>query len=699
MWRDTGIDMMIHRSNATGLFFRGSANLVLLIVALITAPVAAEVVFQDDFSESDGTAIDGKASDIGGTWSSGNAANEVNGNAFTQVDYGSGDSGVSFTRALGAGGVVTVTLVTGPGSTFTAGGWSGLSIRPLSGGGTLSFGDSGGSNSEWEETDAHIKTSDSSAFNTVTITYAYDTGAWTLDTTALPGSAFGTSTAGLAIQELRFWDDGSGGSVIEYDSITVSIEGDVVVPPVTNAPSISYVDWSMTNLLTTGRYGDQDDDGQINLHEYATGGNPTNPAETGIAPVYSIVEENGTNWLYYTYPELAGSMNNVEYSLRLADNLLSSNWASTGYEEVGVGSNVFASGFNAVTNRINMAGKQTRFVGMNIGSAGPDEWRGGDISMVPRFEELGGAWKIDGRVLDPIQIMMDYGMNTFRVRLFVEPDGAWDGAIQDLPYVTALGQRIKNAGGAFLLDIHYSDTWADPGNQSKPAAWEGLSFSELEAQVESYSSNVIATLKSAGCLPDYVQVGNEITPGFLFPEGKLYDEPLGGWSNFTTLLKAGIRGVKQPLDAGEDMKIMIHIDKGGDQSATHYFYSQLDSYGVEYDIIGLSFYPWWHGTLADLQATINDAAISFGKEIVVVETAYPWNSTYSTMEWDQTPAGQKQFIEDVMQALRSVPGGLGKGVVWWYPEAVDDVPIGVWEGGANALFDGSWNALPALEAF
>ncbi len=473
---------------------------------------------------------------------------------------------------------------------------------------------------------------------------------------------------------------------------------------VTSPPPVAYVDWAVSNQLTTGRYGDEDGDGLINLHEYANNGNPTNSADQGIPPSYSIENQSGTNWLYYTYPKRAGAEDDAEYTLWLSDNLLSNEWASAGYETAGIGTNGFAPGFDAVSNRIDTTGKQAGFARMSITSARPDEWRGGDISMVPRFEELGGQYRIEGQIVDPIHIMMNCGMNIFRVRLFVVPDGAWDGAIQDLTYVTALGQRIKNAGATFLLDIHYSDTWADPGHQDKPADWASLSFSELEAQVETYSSNVIATLKAAGCLPDIVQVGNEITGGFLWPEGKIYNEPLGGWANFTTLLKAGIRGVKQPLAEDENIDIMIHIDRGGDSGGTAWFFNQLALYDVEYDTIGLSYYPWWHGTLADLQATLNNTATSFGKKIVIAETAYPWTyhynpATYPAMTWDQTPEGQTQFTEDVMQALRNTPSGLGKGVIWWYPESVNDVPIGVWAGGDNALFDASWDALPAMRTF
>lgn len=671
--------------------------LVALFLGLMVDPAQSETVFQDDFSEADGTVMDNKPADVGSPWSSTSWANQVSGNSFTQIGSGSIESVASFTRPLGSGQTLTATIVTGLNSTFTSGGWVGLTLIPQGGGGSISFGDSG-ANNKWEETNTGPGTTDPSASNTVTITYEYDTGLWTLETTALPGFATGTATAGLPFQELHLWDDGVGGSAIQYNYITVEM---------TDATLDGYAAWSNAYGLVTGKYEDQDGDGQGNLYEYGVGGNPTNLTDVGHQPVTWLAQEDETNWLYYVYPRNADT-HEVEYTPELAGNLLSNSWAAAGFEVLGTGSNVFAMGFDSVTNRIPVQDYLSRFVRLNIGMSNPLELRGGDISMVPRFEELGGQYMDADVPDDPIRIMMNKGMNFFRVRLFVEPDGAWDGAIQDLPMVTELGKRIKDHGAAFLLDIHYSDTWADPGNQEIPTSWTNeiesagsLSnkINALAARVETYSSNVVATLKQAGCLPDMVQVGNEITPGFLFPYGKLYGEPLGGWSNFTTLLKAGIRGVKQPLEAGDEMKIMIHIDRGGDSGATQYFYGQLDSYGVAYDVIGLSFYPWWHGTLADLENTLQNAALSFGKEIIVVETAFPWKQAESAMEWPQTQEGQKQFTKDLTEAVSSAPNGLGTGIVWWYPEAVNDVPIGVWYGGKNALFDSDWNALPAMDEF
>ena len=330
--------------------------------------------------------------------------------------------------------------------------------------------------------------------------------------------------------------------------------------------------------------------------------------------------------------------------------------------------------------------------------------KGGDISMLPRLEELGAVYRDDGKPADAIGIMMRSGGNCFRVRLFVNPTMK-NAVVQDLDYVVKLAQRVKKAGAVLLLDIHYSDTWADPSHQNKPAVWRDLPFEELEAKVESYTTEVIATLRKAGCLPDIVQVGNEITPGFLWPEGKLHRAKEGGWGNFARLLKAGIRGVKAPLGAEDKVRTMVHIDKGGNARATSWFFGNLAKHKVEFDMIGLSYYPWWHGGIEDLRRNLKQTAARFGKPIVVVETAYPWRewkhdkTKSKNMDWPQTLQGQKQFLQDVIEAVQATPQGLGRGVLWWYPESIPNQSLRIWKGGRMALFGTDGNGQPALDAF
>ncbi len=339
----------------------------------------------------------------------------------------------------------------------------------------------------------------------------------------------------------------------------------------------------------------------------------------------------------------------------------------------------------------------------------PDLVLGADVSMLLEIEKAGGVFRDGGRPGDALRLLRDRGLNLFRLRLFVDPERdyakCW-GATQDLDAVRALAKRARAAGARWLLDFHYSDTWADPGHQRKPAAWEGLDFPALERKVEDYTAGAVADLKKDGIAPDWIQVGNEITPGFLWPDGKLAggDEEEPSWDRFARLVRAGIRGARRPFAGGPGPKIMIHIHCGGSAAATRRFFERLAKRGVDFDLIGLSYYPWWHGPIGDLRENLDATAKAFGKDIVVVETAYPhrgeahWKQR-KNMDWPVTPEGQQQFLADVVRAVRETPGGRGRGVVYWYPEAIPVKGLKVWNGGATALFDASGEPLPAIQAF
>jgi arabinogalactan endo-1,4-beta-galactosidase len=169
-----------------------------------------------------------------------------------------------------------------------------------------------------------------------------------------------------------------------------------------------------------------------------------------------------------------------------------------------------------------------------------------------------------------------------------------------------------------------------------------------------------------------VQIGNEITPGMVWPDGRLGDTgPDNNWPNFTDLIKAGIRGVEESLEGAPRPGIMLQIDRGGDLPATKHFFDKIREYGVEYDVIGQSFYPWWHGSLLDLKENLDFMAMEYGKEIILVEVAYHWkeNGEYgqSPTPFPQTPEGQKEFLESIHRLLLATPNGLGKGIFWWEP--------------------------------
>ena len=330
---------------------------------------------------------------------------------------------------------------------------------------------------------------------------------------------------------------------------------------------------------------------------------------------------------------------------------------------------------------------------------------GGDISALERIEQAGGVYRDGGRVGDAIAILRAHGANTFRLRIFVHPNGT-EVQVNDLPYTLRMAKRIHAAGAKLLLDFHYSDTWADPGKQTIPAAWASLGFDSLARTVETYTASVVAELKRAGALPDLVQVGNEIDHGMLWPAGAIGGsaDSLLQWDHFTSLLKAGVRGVRDALAPGDSVRIMLHYSGGGSVAGTRSFFDQIKARGVPFDLIGLSYYPWWHGTLADLRANLAATAARYGKDVMVAETAYPWRPggwegfapNTAPMTWPVTPAGQTAFLRDVAAAVAATPQGRGAGVLWWYPEAIPVPGLFVWAGGSLALFDSTGNALPAL---
>ena len=331
---------------------------------------------------------------------------------------------------------------------------------------------------------------------------------------------------------------------------------------------------------------------------------------------------------------------------------------------------------------------------------------GGDISALGKIEECGGVFRDKGAPGDAIEIMRNHGHNCFRLRLFVNPTYR-NVVVNDLPYTIALGRRIKASGARLLLNFHYSDTWADPGHQIKPAEWAELDFDSLVDTLYQYTRDCIKTFRDEGVVPDQVQIGNEITPGFLWPDGKLLGvgDTEEQWRKFSRLLKAGVKGVKDA--AGEaPVQIMLHIDGGGNWLRTKWFFENVEERQVPYDIIGLSYYPWWHGTMDDLRENLENCAATFDKDIFVVETAYPYRSMEfrnvkdleARMLWPMTPEGQRDFLKELIHTVQGTPNNRGMGVLWWYPESIPVQNLHVWNGGATGLFDQNGNALPAMDS-
>ncbi|RXK54567.1 arabinogalactan endo-1,4-beta-galactosidase [Oleiharenicola lentus] len=318
---------------------------------------------------------------------------------------------------------------------------------------------------------------------------------------------------------------------------------------------------------------------------------------------------------------------------------------------------------------------------------------GADLSFLKQAEERGVQFKDGGVVKPGLQIFRDHGYNWIRLRLFHTPSTQPRPLPNDLAYTIALAQEAKARGMKFLLNYHYSDTWADPAKQYPPKAWATLDSAALVTAVHDYTRDTIAAFRAAGVLPDMVQIGNEVTPGMLWPHGKLPEN----WDTFAALLKAGIAGVEAGRGDGPRPHIMLHIEKSGDRERTRWFFDHLKQRGVEFDAIGQSYYPWWHGSLLDLRDTLAFMAETYRKDIYLVEVAYNWRPTEYLGEpapFPETPEGQRDFLDEVHRAVLATPHGLGKGVFWWEPAVPLQTRIA-----SRGMFDADGNALPVITVF
>jgi arabinogalactan endo-1,4-beta-galactosidase len=328
---------------------------------------------------------------------------------------------------------------------------------------------------------------------------------------------------------------------------------------------------------------------------------------------------------------------------------------------------------------------------------------GVDMSHLRFFEDRGIVYRDTGQVGDALEILRRRGVTCVRLRLFTSNAAQAQAdpynRINNLDYTVPLAARVRQAGLRFLLDFHYSDTWADPGKQAKPAAWTGLPFAGLEQQMYEYNSNCIAAFKTSGAMPDCVQVGNEITSGLLWPDGRVggaYENPTQ-WSRLGRLLKAAIRGIRDAAGA-QTPKILIHIDRGADWATTQWYFDNLLREQVEFDLIGESYYPFWHGGLETVRDCLHRAADRYGKPVIIAETAFPWTNSTDVIGLPATPAGQCSYILDLAKVVQGVPGGRGVGVFWWGTEyqLLNGVSTAGFE--SRSFFDVGGNVLPAAEA-
>jgi arabinogalactan endo-1,4-beta-galactosidase len=334
--------------------------------------------------------------------------------------------------------------------------------------------------------------------------------------------------------------------------------------------------------------------------------------------------------------------------------------------------------------------------------------RGADLSSLLEVEAVGARFRDGDRSAPVEQLLAARGADAVRLRLWVDPASAHGGLASAL----ALARRSRDVGLRVLLDLHYSDTWADRSNQIVPARWLGLCGSGLVEAVRAYTREVVEAFAGQGTPVEMIQIGNEVTSGMLWPHGQIYREGHEHWTDFVELVNAGVQGARE----GGDPRVVLHIDRGGDNGGARYFYDHVTAAGTDFDVIALSYYPFWHGSLAVLQDNLADLAARYGKDVLVAETSYPWflpwdDGPYFVSRPDQlpdgarfpaTPQGQAAYFEALRAVVDAVPDGRGLGFLAWEPAWL---PGMAWEHGEEnpygnlTMFDRTGEGLSSLAAF
>lgn len=346
-------------------------------------------------------------------------------------------------------------------------------------------------------------------------------------------------------------------------------------------------------------------------------------------------------------------------------------------------------------------------------NAQPPLYVGGDISALQQYEDGKVSYynQKGTKITDVMKYLKgeDVGWNALRVRLFVDPSNDSDPLVrQDLDYVVRLGRRIKAEGFAFLLDFHYSDTWADPAKQWTPKAWLSLNDDQLKAKVYDYTKECLQALVAADAAPDFIQTGNEISYGMLWgadgtKNNRCYTSSDANWPRFTALLQQAVKACREVCPQAQ---IILHTERAGKPDVLVGIYKRLAS--VDYDVIGLSYYPFWHNGLSTLSTSLTKLKTNFpDKKVQIVETAYyyQWQPEKGngidydfSATWPITQAGQAAFAKDLIAELKKHEQV--NGLYWWFPEENGNGPSSspVLTGWINR---GLWNnsthrALPAL---
>ncbi|MCI5614425.1 MAG: glycosyl hydrolase 53 family protein [Agathobacter sp.] len=357
--------------------------------------------------------------------------------------------------------------------------------------------------------------------------------------------------------------------------------------------------------------------------------------------------------------------------------------------------------------------------------------KGMDLSTLLELERCGARYYDKGQERDILAIMKDYDVDTIRLRLWNDPkseSGEWYGAgNNDLSETIAIGKKVTEAGFGVLLNFHYSDFWADPGKQIKPKAWKDFGMEELEKAVYDFTKESLEKILDEGVNVTMIQVGNELSNGLLWPEGRVPN-----YDNIYRLVSAGLKACRE-IDS--KIPLMIHLDNGGNNALYREWFDNFTQRGGDFDYIGLSYYPFWHGSLDMLEYNMNDIAERYGKDLIVAEVSMGFTmesyqqyeklsdeerkgyatkpSLVEKIDYPMTIQGQKDFTEDFLNRVGKVTGNHGKGFFWWEPAWIP-VPGSGWatpaslkymndpgpcgnEWANQALFDYDGNVLPALE--
>lgn len=284
--------------------------------------------------------------------------------------------------------------------------------------------------------------------------------------------------------------------------------------------------------------------------------------------------------------------------------------------------------------------------------------KGADISWLPQMEATGYKFYNDqGIEQDCFQILKDHGINTIRLRAWVNPSTDKASGHCSTAETVAMAVRAQQWGMRVMIDLHYSDSWADPGKQVKPKAWEGHAFPVLLQDLYDYTFSVMIALKASHVYPEWVQVGNETASGMIYPEGST-----SNWSGLAQLINKGYDAIKAVSPA---TKVILHVDQGNNNQRFRRWFDSAQAYSARYDVIGLSYYPYWlRGnpdytlSIDDLGNNLNDMAARYDKEVMVVEVGGEDNKVQNTYD----------MLVAVQQKVKAVPANKGLGVIYWEPE-------------------------------